>query len=315
MILSGVFLALCAALPISSGASGAPGFDALLTRSPESILKLAATGNSAPDIPSPDGLTQRTCEGISSRWCYYDAGGRVVYWSEEHEIDIPQGTDFGGNRKKAVRKRVIFTGGYDEVIRRQEEYNGWLKLVGWSSMAYGGGDLRWMLAKLLNAADGWIAPIGSLNMRTLSIPYLKSRVVIQRLWGRFQQDCEKASTGRYNVPGCTSGGIKWFHERREEGESFDFPDEMLEIRAETIRNAWESRLAFRAELEELLPLTRWYVEQKHHGERHRSWPRNFPKDHLEPNELPRDAMSGLAEAERRLWAAIEDAGSFEDIRR
>ena len=97
---------------------------------------------------------------------------------------------------------------------------------------------------------------------------------------------------------------------------FVFPDGMLGLRAEAIRDAWKASLALLSKVEELAPLTRASIEEKNHDpSADWRWPRNFPKDHIEPNDPPNGFIPGLAAAERRPWTAVEDAGLFEETRR
>ena len=273
------------------------------------LLSLAQDGP-APTPPIGKELMTSHCGG--ARICVFDSFGALLSWSEQHEVAAPARRNFWGNRTNPFREKRTFTGGYPAIKERQEAYNSRLGSRSWERIPLGRSRLDSTLDSLLVQTAGRISPDGTLNLRTLSIPYLEARRAVNRLWGRYQSDCLRDAAGDSRAAEACLGEIETRRNLVEAGK-FPFVDAVYALRAKKVFVAWDACLAIRDTVEELVPLTRRGEEESESGlPGPGNWPENIGVDHLEPDSLPGGFLPRLDARTAAAKAAIMDAALFED---
>lgn len=273
------------------------------------LLRLAQDGP-APTPPVGKELMTSPCGG--ARICVFDSSGALLSWSEQFEVAAPARRNFWGNRTNPYREKRTFTGGYPAIKERQEAFNARLAGRPWERIPLGRSDLDSALDRALEKTGGRIRPDGTLNLRTLSIPYLESRRAVNRLWGRYQHDCLRDAKGDSRTASACLGDIDTRRQLVREGKS-PFPDAVYALRAGKIFTAWDTCISIRDAVNELYRLTRLHEDQVEGGLLGTgNWPDAIGADHLEPDSLPAGFLPRLDSLTAAAKEAISDAALFED---
>lgn len=255
-----------------------------------------------PEVVGAPALRSEPCG--DERLCFYGPEGDLVYWAASFMTEFYP-DDEARRRNMTARRRIVITGGYAPLEKRQLEYNAWVKRhAPYGGRVYPGisfsakGRFGWGAVDASFSAPNHLTPNGALSLRTLKAPLCMAAREILILWHRIEEEAERGLPERpIGSPRARDWWMAWNRSRLD-----SISDPLLRLRAHAVYEASEASSEFGKLVDSLEPLTR--TRETVTDPR---WKMYVLPDHLEPDQLPPDFMSKLAAAESKIIKAIEDA--------
>jgi hypothetical protein len=265
------------------------------------LIVPASAVETPPEVEGAPVMRAESCG--DERLCFYNPDGTLSYWASSFWTEVYPDAE-ARRRRLGVRRRVVITGGYAPLERRQREYDAWVKrhAPNGSRTAPGisfvpEGRFGWG-ARGVVAAPHYLPPNGTLSLRTLKAPLFMAAREISILWGLIQGDIERALPERGFAMNFRS--LEWMVWDPTRADAI--PDPMLRLKARAVYEAYRASGELGHLVDSLEPLTEGWKEVTDPR-----WRMYVLPDHLEPDQLPPGFMDRLAGLERELAKAVEDA--------
>lgn len=262
------------------------------------ILTVAIAAQASAPLPDASAYIEKLCgtsvvvdSFYSKVRCYYDGEGNLHHWLfiMSVENNLPNVHEEYLYRKKHGVSPPAFTDrfrvGYSMIRDRQEAYNDWMKTANCPNRVTDATDG----ARDADKVPACIYPSGTLNRRTLKIPYFRHLCEFATLSDRFAADCaHEEKLYSYDNSGC------WYD------RGWEFKNARLAVRAQALRELRKSLDDLRGLGGIATHTASSAYDYKYFG--FSRYPLQTEYDHLDPEDLQAEDIAKLNSLEESVAA-------------